>query len=986
MKSQSNILFFLIIFSCTAFFSKSVCANRTVIDISNNDWGLYRDYDANWIDDNIYMPPVNISELPYNPPTCGWDALHDRTEKTVHLPATVEEYFWGDNGNNESVAGDWRGVSWWVTTVDADPELIGKCIFIDFESVHLRAEVFVNSKLTGYDVIGHTPFSVDITNVFRPGEKNEIAVRITDPLGNFNWNDRPVMKWGKHDVPPCHAFGGITGRVFLRAVDPVYIDDIYVKNKPSIKEVDVVLNMKNLTGKSTSGGFLVKIYPWKNPEGVIWEKSFKRDIDFSENEINFTVKAPHTKIWDIDNPFLYIAEVKFTSNDGKITDIMTKRFGFRWFDIGEKNGDKRLYLNGKRIILRGGMSWGFWPVNGVYPTREMAERDVAIAKKLGLNYMNFHRAIGQPLAIEVSDEMGFLIYEEPGGYSCENADKNQTLWREWRKEKLIRMVKRDRSNPSLIIYNLQNRTPNDLEDEDIQNMTMVHEMDPTRIITYISGFWKLPPKKYPTKLFFKPNDFTEYYSGWFDMHNHTGTSGYTDGFYNNPNDFLRYTDNTDEIVFWGEDGGLYSPPRLQLIKEFYDKRDDSYGWQGLRFIEWYNAFDEFLDRNSFRKSFHDVDVLTTSIGNTTLYYHGRIIENIRAGNVTDCYTVNGWAAPHVGNQAQIVDLYRNSCGDSEILARYNRPLYVAVKLRDKVVPQGSMVTADFYIINESGLEGSHNLTVTLENEKGNKGFEKTFKVAIKGGEEYGQLLAENVKIKLGELAGYYTVMATLHDSKGNIKAEGSDDVFSVDIFNGELCTNGALVDTSGTINKALEKNWGFSLPQFTDEIIDPDYIIIGQNNYGNANQIAQLMECVANGATAVVLEQTDTFAEFLTSDTIKAADYRGRYSIGKGNFIAGEHELLSGLPQAQAFNWEYQIFYSGRNYALKLYDVETIVAAVSDNKKEVGTALCSIPFGRGRIILSTLNIIPYLNTDTPQSVIAKRLFKNFLTTKNTQAK
>ncbi len=194
------------------------------------------------------------------------------------------------------------------------------------------------------------------------------------------------------------------------------------------------------------------------------------------------------------------------------------------------------------------------------------------------------------------------------------------------------------------------------------------------------------------------------------------------------------------------------------------------------------------------------------------------------------------------------------------------------------------------------------------------------------------------------------------------------------------------MDTSGNINKALEKIWGFSLPQFTNEITNPDYIIIGPNNYRNANQITQLMECVANGATAVVLEQADRFAEFLTSDTIKAVDYRGRYSVGRGNFIAGKHELLSGLPQAQAFNWEYQIFYSGSKYALRLYDTETIIAAISDNKKEVGTALCIIPYGRGRVILSTLNILPYLNSDTPHSVTAKRLFRNFLKSNNTPSK
>jgi beta-galactosidase len=980
MKSKSNVMLaFLICF--TFLFTVSAHADRTVIDLSGNNWGLYRDLDAEWVDDDIHMPPVEISSLPENPPSCGWDALKFKIEKTVHLPATVEEHFWGDNGNSENVAGDYRGVTWWVTSFDASRDLSGKRIYLDFESVHLRAEIFVNRKLTGYDTVGHTPFSVDITDAVKLGGENEIAVRITDPLGNFSWNDRPVMKWGAHDVPALHGFGGITGGVSLRAVESVHIDDIFVKNKPSIKEVDLVVTLNNLTGSKTDGTFNVKVYSWKNPGDVIWRKNFKRHIESPGGEITFTVKASGAEIWDLDTPNLYVAEVAFVSADGEITDTTSERFGFRWFDIGEKNGDQRLYLNGRRIVLRGGMSWGFWPVNGVYATREMAEKDVVIAKKLGMNYINFHRAIGQRTMIEVSDEMGFLTYEESGGYSSENADQAQTLWREWRREKLFRMVKRDRSNPSMIIYNLQNRTPNELQEEDIANMKAAHTMDPTRIITYISGFWKLPPKEYPTKLFFKPNDFTEYYSGWFDTHNHTGPSGYYDGLYNSNTEYMRYSDNTDEVVFWGEDGGNYGPPRLQKIKAYHDRNGKPYGWQGQRFIDWYEAFDKFLDRNGFRKSFPDVDAFTSSIGNTTLYYHGRIIENVRAGNVGDAYTINGWAAPHVVNQAQVVDVYRNPIGDPDIMSKYSDPLYVAVKLRDKLVPKGATVTADFYIVNEANLRGKHTLTVSLVHENGTTGFTKEFKVAVTGGEEYGQFLTGDVDIPLDDLAGYFTVNAVLTAKNGQVKASGSDDIFAVDIFDGELSRNGAVVDTSGTVNSALEKLWGFTLPAFTDEMTDPDYIIIGQSNFRNVGNIGSIMNCVANGATAVVLAGADNFAELLTNDSVKAVDYRGSLPMGKGNFIAGTHELLNGLPQATAFNWEYQTLYSGRLSALRLHGVETIVAAITGNTKEVGTALTCVPYGRGKIILSTLNILPALNSDfstTPQSVTAKRLLRNFL--------
>ena len=980
MKSVSMLTMILTLIAFTVLFSVPVKSDRILIDLSGYDWGLFRDFEAGWIDDDIFLPPVNVDNLPVNPPACGWDFLKNRIEKTVHLPATVEEHFWGDNGNTGGVAGDFRGVSWWVTSVTLGPELAGKWVFLDFESVHLRAEVFVNRKLVGYDVIGHTPFCVDVTGALRTGE-NEIAVRITDPLGNFSWNDRQALKWGKHDVPACHGFGGITGRVFLRAVDPVFVENIFIKNKPAVKEIDAVITMKNLTANSVPGNITVKVYPWKKPEEVIWKKSFKRSINPSESRITVKVKARRAKVWDIEHPELYIAEVSFMSEDKKLEDTMRQRFGFRWFDTGEKNGDKRLYLNGKRIVLLGAMSWGFWPVNGVYPTREMAGRDIAAAKELGLNYMNLHRAIGQPLLMDAADEMGLLTYEEPGGYSCEGADPDATLWRDWRREKFLRMVRRDRSHPSLIIYNLQNRTPNPLTGEDLSNMRTAHEIDPTRILTFISGFWKLPPEESPEKLFFKPYDFTEYYTGWFDMHNHTSAPGYTDAFYNSPRDYLRYTGNAGEIVFWGEDGGLYSPPRLQLIKEYHERIGGSHGWLGRRFIEWFEAYDNFLDINGFREFFPDVDAFTVSAGNTTLYYHGRIIENIRAGNLDDCYTINGWAAPHLVNQSEVADLYRNPSGDPEVLARYCRPLYVAVKLRDKVLLSGSAVTADFFLINESGLRGSHNLNVILEDKNGVKYYEKNIKVKITGGEEYGRLLAERVEMKPGEAPGYYTVRAALYDSKGNLRADGSDAAFTVDISGENISRNGAVADTSGSINRFLEKTCGFTLPPFTEQMPEPEYIVVGPNTYKRSSHITSILNHVANGATAVVISGTDRFAEFLAAGNVEAVDYRGRYSIRKGNFLAGRHELLDSLPQGRAFNWEYQCLYIRPRqdiYALRLYGVKTLVAAVSDGKKEVGTALTVIPYGRGCIILSTLNILPWLNDDSPQSVVAKRLFLNFL--------
>lgn len=956
-------------------------ADRVTMDLSNLSWGLYRDFQAEWINDDLYPPPVDIAKLPVNPPCCGWEELPRRFEKIVTLPATVEEFFWGDNGNSEGIAGDWRGVSWWATSVECGPGLRGKRIFLDFEAVHLRAEVYVNHILTGYDVVGNIPFSVDVTSAIKFGEKNEIAVRVTDPNGNFTYNDLDGMRWGKNIIPAAHGFGGIPGRVFLRAVDPVYIGDSFIRNTPAIKEINVVLAMMNNTGTPCPGTFTVQVYPWGHPESVILRKNFTRTVGSRESEFVFPVRADKAKVWDIEHPNLYTAEVTFVSGDRSIRDNVTRRFGFRWFDIGEKDGDKRFYLNGRRIVQINAYAWNFWPVNGSFPTREMAAKEAALAKKLGFNMMSVHTAIPCSQGLDIADEAGLLFYSEPGGYYHRNNQEKTALRSILAREKLLRMMQRDRSHPSLVIYNMGWNYYDRPEENDIRDMKTAHSLDPTRIITFRQGIPRNIPKVDARKLFMKPNDFTEYHTGFFEECISIDSQGYADEYYKNPRDFYLYSNNTDEIVYWGEDGNIGIPPRLQLIKEYYDAKGKPYGWQGENSINWFHAYDEFLDRSGFRGSFPTVDSLTVSLGNVTYYHHGRILENIRMGNVADNYTIIGWGASQRFNHNGMADLYRNPAGTPEVFSRYTRPLYVAVKLRTKVLSAGSNTIVDLFIVNEMNLRGPCALHVTCCHESGAVTFEKTFPVVIKGGEEYGQLLAENVEIPASGQPGRSTVAAELLSADGKIVAAGSDELFTAALSREKMSTRGAVIDSTGTINTMLRKSWGFTLPDFTPAEVDLDYIIIGKGSC----PFEDIMNCVATGTTAIVIDAADAFAEKMGEGMFEAVDYRGRYPMKKsafgGNFIAGEHPLLNGLPRGQAFNWEYQVFYmySGQDlYSLRIFGGQTVIAAVSDHKKEVGTAVCIVPFGRGRIILSTLAMIPLCLSDAPQSIVAKRLMQNFI--------
>ncbi len=179
----------------------------------------------------------------------------------------------------------------------------------------------------------------------------------------------------------------------------------------------------------------------------------------------------------------------------------------------------------------------------------MAKRDMEIQVDLGMNMMLLHRAIGQPPVIEYADKMGLLTYEEPGGYRVtpnkdDNIDGPDAQALELRREKLRRMIIRDRSFPSMLIYNLKNEANQPPNEDDIKNIQMVHNLDPSRIITYNSDRNRQIPyyermENDPFKLHMRPFDEKLYYEKWWDHHHWYAYPGYVDINYNNPRFYLR---------------------------------------------------------------------------------------------------------------------------------------------------------------------------------------------------------------------------------------------------------------------------------------------------------------------------------------------------------------------------------------------------------------------------------------------------------------
>ena len=815
---------------------------RVEVDLSGPGWKLWQDADAKWEDDELFLPPVDVAKLPVNPPTGGWEALQSNA-RDVSVPGTVEEYLHPGNGPE----GDIKGVSWWVRTVTIPAATSPHRLLLHFDAVRLRAEVFVNRKLVGYDLVGNTPFDVDITDTVKPGERCELAVRVTDPGGNFDWRDTVPFKWGKYLIPMSHGFGGITGHVRLVSCDPVYVDDIYVQNRPGpLTEATVIVSVTNTTSEKTGRVMEVEVFDKAHldrhaervksgqaldpPTTRMFYKELK-DVDLAAggNVVTCKVVVGSIHQWDLDNPILCVCKVAL--KDGVETkDTAQQTFGFRWFAPEGVGTNAMFRLNGKRIVLRTAISWGFWPINGIYPTAELVDREIRTAKALGQNMLNFHRCIGQPEVLDKADELGLLFYEEPGAYVT--GDKSP-FTKALAREKLLRMVKRDRSHPCLVMYNMINeawdsggaRTDPAVLEGHIHDMREAHALDPSRTITHTSAWAGGVDDDEPAKMHMRPLDDTVYMHGWYDVHHAGGPEVWRQSFYSGPEKYYNRTTNRTEIVYWGEEGAISAPPRLEKIKAALDAAP-SKGWDGPMYLDWYRQFDGFLTRKNLRGAFPTVDALTMSMGAVSHYHQGRKIETMRIDNTTDGYAVNGWESEIVENHSGIVDCFRYPKADPSIMAYYNQPLYVAVKTRSQFAQIPGSVVVDFYAINEKNLKGPHTLKVAAKDPSGHEVFSEDFTMSLAGGDVFGQLLKDNVTVPIVSTTGMFRVEARLWNREGKEVATGHDEVLAVDWKSEKLGGKGATWEATPFVRNFLEAEKGLKVEAYRDGLGALDWVVV----------------------------------------------------------------------------------------------------------------------------------------------------------------
>jgi beta-galactosidase len=985
--------------------------------VPDSGWRLWIDEQAPWQDDAIYLPEdADLAVLPVNPPSGGWDRLSGDAGIAITLPSTVEQHLWGKFGTRSYAAdeftyatsdpvpqnGAWRGVSWWWREIDIPAAFRGKRIILSVRGARLRAEVYLNEKLVGYSILEELPFDCDLTEAAVPGGKNLLAIRITNPGGRYDWVDGDTIQWGKAKLQRSHGFGGLDRGLMLSA-HPMdgRIADLWVLNTPEKRTVHVFAKLEGVGGHLT-----LSLTEERSGRAVLAQI---RDAGtLADGTRKFVVTAKGAKLWDLNKPHLYRLAARWTA-PGREQSRRSTAFGFRWFAPDGLGKNALLRFNGRRIKLYSAISWGYWGLNGLWPTPELAEKEVTQAKALGLNCLSFHRNVGKADVLAAQDRLGLLRYMEPGGgklaigtlpkgakvdapdlIMSPPGDAADEFCRRYMVAKCKAMVRAFRSHPSLIQYTLQNEAGADLGDPaTIAILAAMREEDESRTILLNDRFSSLP--RNAAQAWYAPYDPAihrsdkEPWGGWWDDHQGAGDQWY-DEFYQDPEHFNYRQTLAAAIVEFGEMEGCAVPDNhVQALAEIAARGGTSYDLQDRREIV--AAYDTFLDRWGFRRAFPTVESLFLAIGRKSYDSWQQYMENARINDATDIAVISGWESTSIDNHSGLVDNLRNFKSDPKLIRTSLLPIRPVAKQRRLVVGLGESAVFDLFLLNDTGVPAPGKLVFTMTDPAGKKTKLGAFACPRMGRDQFRALIEAGFSSPPLSREGAYRFTFAL---SGMAYAAQTREIF---VANAQLPPGRILrVGVAGVwdrLRRQLAAVPGITVSDFTatgtyDAVISSgltEQSTPGQKLGGDAGldlqkvsgmppvpgALPQEMIAVVNvGTPLLVMAQEDGLADGVATQLSALGAFRYDGQVGKlrapwmGNwYFLREHPVYAGLPSNQAMGVYHQAHGRQANGLLiDGADVDVFVGYSRDHDRKIGAGTFTAKLGTGKIVFQR---VPDLN-------------------------
>jgi beta-galactosidase len=321
-------------------------------------------------------------------------------------------------------------VGWYRRVFELPSSDAGKRISVEFDGAYRDSMVVFNGFYIGQHGGGYDPFSFDLTDFAKPGERNVLLVRVDATLSD-GW---------------FYEGAGIYRHVWLVKTEPVHVKKWGALAHAQVKQGAATVSIRTGVENHAKGAQNVRVISTiLDPSGKKVARASGAPLsipEWSERAFEQKVVVKQPALWALEERNLYklITEVEA---GGTFTDRFETRFGIRSLRF---DPDKGFFLNDKPVKVKGTCNHQDHAAVGAALPDAIQYFRVRKLQEMGCNALRTSHNPPTPELLDACDQLGMLVLDETRMLSSNPEGLAQ----------FENMVRRDRNHPCVFLWSMGN--------------------------------------------------------------------------------------------------------------------------------------------------------------------------------------------------------------------------------------------------------------------------------------------------------------------------------------------------------------------------------------------------------------------------------------------------------------------------------------------------------------------------------------------------
>lgn len=346
----------------------------------------------------------------------------------------------------------------------------GEEVYVQFDGVDSFFYLWINGKYVGFSKNSRDPATFRITPYLKKGG-NVLAAEV------YRHSDAAYL-----ECQDMTRLSGIFRTVQLYAVPKLHVRDFFATTEPLDWKkmdgrweltVDVELQNLNAPLDPANATLSAKVFDAQGnevkpvkPADFPWDGIAEKKVDLIGQrswKTGLKLRFDSPRLWSAERPNLYTLVLELRDKEGKLIEAVPSQLGFRKAEVAARNGqkEKRFWVNGQKIKLKGVNRHEADPWTGHTVSNEAMEEEIRLMKAANINHVRCSHYPAAPYFYYLCNKYGIYVEDEAnieshGYYYGKESLSHPVEWLDAHVDRIMSMVERNKNQPCVVIWSLGN--------------------------------------------------------------------------------------------------------------------------------------------------------------------------------------------------------------------------------------------------------------------------------------------------------------------------------------------------------------------------------------------------------------------------------------------------------------------------------------------------------------------------------------------------